>query len=545
MSNSGRNNYSRRKYSEKHYKNLVVEDKPKTEQDRNNKKERVEAARDKIIKESGFSDGIQQYMKNRSKHAKRAKRSKFFGMAPKIAAAALLVAVLVIGSIIVFPSQVSAEIVSGYEVVMNGTILGVSESIEPVSNALKEISDEFSEYYGMNVFDNTVLEYNPVMIDKQFICPDEVFVDILKESVDVKVMAWVILVNNAPAAAVKTQEEGQSALDRVLSPFMDEFSNDSRLEVGFVELVEVVEMPIEYSQVTDEDSAYKLLRFGGDFEERYHIVVSGESLYAISKSYNVTIADLRKANPSIASTSKIYPGDKLLITTPMNRVNVKFVEEIDKIAEPIPYETETLENDNMLVTEKVLVQTGVDGVHDVHALVTYINGVETEVEIISESNRVDPIPEIIERGTKEVPRIMELAVSGGMPIPLESGTYRISSPFGPRNTGIPGASTFHGGVDLAANKGTPIYASASGTVTHSGSGTGYGLYIKINHGNGVETRYAHCSELLVDKGDTVKAGQLIGLVGNTGISSGSHLHWEVRLNGVKQDPMGEYQGIVP
>jgi len=383
------------------------------------------------------------------------------------------------------------------------------------------------------------------MIDKQFICPDEVFVDILKDSVDVKVMAWVILVNNAPAAAVKTQEEADSTLERVLAPFMDEFSNDSRLEVGFVELVEVVEMAIEYSQVTDAESAYKLLRFGGDFEEKYHIVVSGESLYAISKSYGVTIADLRKANPSLASTNKIYPGDRLLITTPMNRVNVKFVEEIDKVGEAIPYETEILKDDTMLVTEKVLVQAGVEGIHDVHALVTYINGVETEVEVISESNRVDPVPEIIKKGTKEVPRIMELAVSGGMPIPLESGTYRISSPFGPRDTGIAGASTFHGGVDMAANKGTPIYASMSGTVTHSGSGTGYGLYIKINHGNGVETRYAHCSELLVDKGDYVEAGQLIGLVGNTGISSGSHLHWEVRLNGIKQDPMGEYEGVVP
>lgn len=545
MSNNGRNNYSRRKYSEKHYKNLVVEDMPQTEEKRKNKKERLEAARDKLVRESGYSDGIQQYMKNRNKQAKRAKRSKFFGLGPKVAAAAALVAVLVISSIIVFPAQVRAEIVSGYEVVMNGTVLGVSEKIEPVSNALQEISDEFSEHYGMSVFDNTVLEYNPVMIDKQFLCPEEVFVKILKESVDVKVEAWVILVNNAPAAAVKTQEEADSALDRVLAPFMDEFSNDSRLEVGFVELVEVVKMPIEYSQVTDEEAAYKLLRFGGDFEERYHIVVSGESLYAISKSYDVTIADLRKANPSLASTNKIYPGDRLLITTPMNRVNVKFVEEIDKIGEPIPYETEEIKNDNMLVTEKVLVQAGVEGIHDVHALVTYINGVETEVEILSESNRVEPVPEIIEKGTKEVPRIMELAVSGGMKIPLESGTYRISSPFGPRNTGIAGASTFHGGVDLAANKGTPIYASASGTVTHSGSGTGYGLYIKINHGNGVETRYAHCSELLVDKGDRVEAGQLIGLVGNTGISSGSHLHWEVRLNGVKQDPMGEYQGVVP
>ena len=542
MSNNGRNNYGRRRYSDRHYKKLIVEDKQQTDAVRKEKTDRVESAREKIINEAGYSEGIKQYLK--SKHAKK-RKSIFMGVGKKAMSAIAVVLVLVIGTVIVFPASAKAEIVTGYEIIFNGTILGVAESVEPVAQALDDIRTEFSEDYDMTVFDNTVLEYNEVKIDKQFICPESVFVDILKSSVDVKVMAWVILVNNAAAAAVKTEEEANSALERVLEPFLEVPTTRNRIEVGFVENVEVTEMAIEYSQVTDEDTAYKLLRFGGDFEEVYHVVVSGESLYSISNSYGVKISDLRKANPSIASTDKIYPGDMLLITTPMNRVNVKFIEEVDKVGEAIPYETEVIEDDTMYVTERVTVQEGVEGSHNVHALITYINGQETEVEIISESNRVEPVSQIIRKGTKEVPKLLEAAATGGMAMPLKDGSYYVSSKFGPRNIDVVGASTWHKGVDLAANTGTPIYASASGTVTHSGSGTGYGLYIKINHGDGVETRYAHCSELLVSTGDYVQQGQLIALVGNTGISGGSHLHFEVRINGVAYDPLGEYEGTAP
>ncbi len=543
MNNNGRNNYSRRRYSDRHYKKLVIEDKPEVDAVRETKKQRIENARDKLVNETGYSEGIKQYMKTKHGKARRGKAMAFGKKAMAVVSAAILI---VVAGVFVFPADAKAEMVKGYEVILNGTVLGVTESIEPVSNALQDIVEEFRDDYDMSVFDDTTLEYNPVMIDKQYICPNEVFVSILKGCIDVKVMAWVILVNNAPAAAVKTQEEAESALQRVLEPFLDVPTTRNRVDVGFVENVEVKEKPIEYSQVTDEEEAYQLLRFGGEFEEKYHVVVSGESLYSISKSYGVTIPDLRKANPKLASTDKIYPGDKLLITAPLNRVNVKFVEEVNKTNEPIKYEIEEIENDTMLQTERIVIQEGVDGSHDVHALITFINGAETEMEIISETNRLEPVNKVIMKGTLPVPEIMKLATTGRMPTPLKEGTYRISSPFGPRpNIDVVGASKWHKGVDLAANTGTPIYACADGVVTHSGSGTGYGLYIKINHGNGVETRYAHCSELLVSKGDNVKYGQLIALVGNTGISGGSHLHWEVRLDGKAYDPLGDYDGPAP
>ncbi len=95
----------------------------------------------------------------------------------------------------------------------------------------------------------------------------------------------------------------------------------------------------------------------------------------------------------------------------------------------------------------------------------------------------------------------------------------------------------HNGIDLAAQTGTPIYAAESGRVTYAEfNDGGYGYMVKLDHGNGLETYYAHCSELCVKAGDVVTKGGLIAKVGSTGRSTGPHLHFEVRRNGVPEDP---------
>ena len=114
--------------------------------------------------------------------------------------------------------------------------------------------------------------------------------------------------------------------------------------------------------------------------------------------------------------------------------------------------------------------------------------------------------------------------------PISSG-YTITSRFGWRSSGN------HTGLDVAAPTGTSIHASASGTVTAAGwSTSGYGYHVIINHGNGVETLYGHCSKLYVKEGQYVNQGDVIGAVGSTGNSTGPHLHLEVRVNGAKYNP---------
>ena len=112
----------------------------------------------------------------------------------------------------------------------------------------------------------------------------------------------------------------------------------------------------------------------------------------------------------------------------------------------------------------------------------------------------------------------------------------LTSPFGNRNTGIAGASTYHQGVDLAGPEGTPIYASRGGTVTRATYGGASGYYVSINHHDGYSSIYMHMTHYVVSAGQQVAQGQVIGYMGSTGVSSGSHLHFGIAYNGVYVNP---------
>ena len=113
---------------------------------------------------------------------------------------------------------------------------------------------------------------------------------------------------------------------------------------------------------------------------------------------------------------------------------------------------------------------------------------------------------------------------------------KLTSPFGFRDTGIAGASTYHQGVDLSANSGTPIVASRGGTVTVATYGNSAGYYVTINHGDGYSSIYMHMSNFIVSAGQKVKQGQTIGYVGKSGVASGYHLHFGIAYNGAYVNP---------
>jgi murein DD-endopeptidase MepM/ murein hydrolase activator NlpD len=120
-----------------------------------------------------------------------------------------------------------------------------------------------------------------------------------------------------------------------------------------------------------------------------------------------------------------------------------------------------------------------------------------------------------------------------------------TSSFGVRSDPFRGTAAMHAGVDIPGAIGTPIYATADGVISHAGRQGGYGNLVQINHGRGIETRYGHLSKILVADNSRVRRGQMIGLMGSTGRSTGSHLHYEVRVDGKAVNPVpflqtGEY-----
>ena len=125
-------------------------------------------------------------------------------------------------------------------------------------------------------------------------------------------------------------------------------------------------------------------------------------------------------------------------------------------------------------------------------------------------------------------------------IPINIKDFTMSSGYGVRRDPIYGSSKFHTGLDFAAKTGTPVFATADGKVTEAGRQSGYGNCIDISHGYNYLTRYAHLSEIRVKPGQEVKRGEMIGKVGSTGKSTGSHLHYEVRFKDEPQNPVNYY-----
>ena len=126
-----------------------------------------------------------------------------------------------------------------------------------------------------------------------------------------------------------------------------------------------------------------------------------------------------------------------------------------------------------------------------------------------------------------------------------STSRRITSPYGPRNTGIPGASTNHKGVDIGGvGYTTNVLATKAGIVITSAYSSSYGNYVVVSHGQGNTTLYAHMSSRSVSEGDAVAQGDVLGITGSTGVSSGPHLHYEITENGSRVNPLNYLPGYI-
>ena len=136
---------------------------------------------------------------------------------------------------------------------------------------------------------------------------------------------------------------------------------------------------------------------------------------------------------------------------------------------------------------------------------------------------------------KKLDTVEQAAIS--IPSMQPVANLALTSNFGVRSDPFRGVAAMHAGVDIPGPSGTPIYATADGMVARAERAGGYGNLVEVNHGKGIETRYGHLSKILVAPNTKVVRGQLIGLMGSTGRSTGSHLHYEVRIDGHAVNPM--------
>ena len=279
--------------------------------------------------------------------------------------------------------------------------------------------------------------------------------------------------------------------------------------------------------------------------EQIYIVVQGDSPTGIADKHGIPYATLLEMNRDrdIESSLPIGAEVKTAVAKPFLPVKVIFT---DVYEEEIPYETITSQNAIYARNYSEVTQEGVVGLREVTAEITTVNGIEIERRELNSLALKDPVPEKITLGVGATPQPSQPSAQGASPAPqnavISGGNVSQSGFIWPISSGYlsawVGSYRGHTGIDIAGPVGAPIYASASGVVTKAQySYVGYGIHLKINHGNGYETLYAHCNELYVKVGDYVEQGQVIAARGSTGNSSGPHLHFEIIKNGSIQNPL--------
>jgi murein DD-endopeptidase MepM/ murein hydrolase activator NlpD len=297
------------------------------------------------------------------------------------------------------------------------------------------------------------------------------------------------------------------------------------VSVEFAEKVEIVESYLLDDELTDLDTAINLVTKEQETQVIYK-VVSGDTLSQISLANNIPMENLIAINDSLESeNTMIRAGQELIITVPEPELSIIWKKQ-QVYTEDYEADIEYVPNDEWYTTKSVTLQEPSAGRRKVAAVIEYKNGQEESREILKEEIYAEAVPKIVERGTQTPPTYIK---------PLSGGS--LSSGFGARKAPTAGASTYHKGVDWSTPTGTTVYASNAGTVAFAGWASGYGYAVYINHADGRQTRYGHLSKVLVSAGQTVSQGERIALSGNTGRSTGPHVHFEIRINGTAVNPL--------
>ena len=335
---------------------------------------------------------------------------------------------------------------------------------------------------------------------------------------------------NEEEEAVVTSVGINAALDEIFADIEPASEKDfSDYELGLLSLefgdtVEVVESYLQDYDLTPLSRAIEEVTKEQEKEQIYE-VVAGDTLSQIAEKNEIPLADLIAMNETIENeNSVIRVGDELIVTVPEPELSVERTEQMYYEED---YEADIIyvENDDWYTNQTQTLQEPSAGHRKVVADVSYRNNEEVNREILKEEITYAAVPKIVERGTKIPPTYIK-PISGG----------RLSSGFGRRKAPTRGASSYHKGIDWATPVGTAVMASSGGTVTKAGWGSGYGYVVYINHADGRQTRYGHLSKVLVKQGQTVTQGQKIALSGNTGVSTGPHVHFEILIGGAQVNP---------
>lgn len=416
---------------------------------------------------------------------------------------------------------------TAYEYSYNGQKLGLVKEKDDVLQITDLVQGALTEEKNMKIVidaKDDITFHRKLALDESQIDNSEQVLKRLTYMGDLKVKATGIYVNGKKIGAVQDRKTAEQALKDVADKYTKQGDNTEVESVRFLEKVDIKTANTDLEDLHSEEEMVDLLCTSGE-KETVHKVVAGDTLHSIAKKYDVWEDQLLEDNKGINS-KKLEVGSNIIVKQQAPVLTYEVVEKItyDKVIEHKVEEQKSADiYEGMTETQ----QAGADGLSEITARVTLQNGKKVEEEALVTTVKEEPVTEVVLVGTKERPPTVG---SGKYIWPLKD-SFTQSSGFGSR------WGRQHKGIDLAVSVGTTVYAADGGTVVEAQYSGSYGNVVMIDHQNGQETRYAHNSKLLVKKGDKVYQGQPIAKSGNTGRSTGPHVHFEIRFNGEPRNPL--------
>ncbi len=447
----------------------------------------------------------------------------------------------------------------GLEVIVDGASLGFVSSQREFEQAVSNASAKASELLGRPyaLYPNPLYQFS--LVDKKLIFDQSETEKMLLSTIPDLRQLYVLSVDGSQVAAAQTYAEIRDVLDRKLAKYAESGSED---HVSFYQDVRIEQGLTSASLEMTGTELSKLIM--SDIRPAVTCTVeSGDTLKSIADSYGISEETLLAMNPGIfgesdgetmrvMSVSEPYTysyddagnpvhamdstpemsaggaltqGQTLVVGERIPFLSVCVTRQVS-YSEPIPYETEYVKDDDMFEGDSRVVTAGVEGEMLVSAELKLLNGDEVERTILDTVVAEEPVSEVVAQGTR-------VRYALGNFIKPYNGT--LTSGYG--NRYIFGRWDFHPGVDLAGPTGSSIVASDGGKVIFAGWQGGYGNLVIIDHQNGYKTAYGHCSKLLVKVGQMVAQREEIAKVGSTGVSTGPHVHFEIRTKDGTINPL--------
>jgi len=404
-------------------------------------------------------------------------------------------------------------------VTVDGNIVAIVSDKKSACKALGELLKLNSTQAGGAVVIAEKVAYQSVRAKQEDFTDVEILKERLGKALTFQTKGTAIYVNGEAKVYLKQEEDAKNLLAWLKTVYPAEAGEQPE----FKEDIELVKTSARISNFLNLEEAKNLVLLGSNKVQQY-TVKDGDTLWDIARSVKIDMDQIQFSNPGM-DPEELSIGQVLNLSKEVPLITVMATREVT-VNEEIPFPVEVQRDDRLLFGEQKLICKGESGEQIVTYRITRENGFETEREIISQTIVREAKKETVAKGS-----LTMLASRGGtacLAWPCGGG---IESTFGMR------WGRMHEGVDLGANYGSDVVAVAGGTVIDTGWQGGYGKTVEISHGSGLVTRYCHLSSICVDSGQVVERGELIGLVGSTGNSTGPHLHFEVLIGGQPRNPV--------